>query len=98
MTNTTSHANCYHPKTKSARARCRREALAAAQKNRNDANELIEGYYDDSLDTEAFAYAVIALAERTQNPLLLEAKTGYYDNSLEIEDMANLLYRAKFEL
>lgn len=94
----TSHANCYHPKTKSARAACRREAVAYAQKNRNTARELIEGYYDNSLDTEAFAYAVVALADRTRNTKLLEAKTGYYDNSLEIEDMANLLYSAQFDL
>lgn len=98
MAASTAHENCYHPKTKSARAACRRATIAAQNKNRNDANELIEGYYDNSLDTEAFAYAVCALADRTQNPLLLEAKEGYYDNSLEIEEMANLLYRAKFEL
>lgn len=98
MTKSTSHENCYHPKTKSARATCRRQTAAAANKNRNDAQELLNGYYDNSLDTEAFAYAVVALAERTQNASLIAARDGYYDNSLEIEEMANLLYKARFEL
>jgi hypothetical protein len=94
----TSHENCYHPKTKSARAACRRAVEAYRADSRKTAQELIDGYYSDSLDSDSFAYAVIALADRTQNPKLIEAKTGYYNNSLEIEDMANLLFSAKFDL
>lgn len=98
MTKSTSHENCYHAKTKSARATCRRQALAAANKNRTDAQKILDDYYSNTSDNEEFAYSVVALASRTQHPLLLEASAGYYDNSLELEEMANLVYRAKFEL
>lgn len=95
---TTSHENCYHPKTKSARAACRRQAEALRLKNRKRAEEIIEGYYSNEWDNEMFAYAVVDLAVATKNPKLLEARDGYYDNSLTLEQMANLLYSAKFDL
>jgi hypothetical protein len=92
MTKTTSHANCNHPATKSARATCRRQGVVAQTTVKDKIQKIADDYYSSTSETEEFAYAVVAV--RTHHPKLEEAAAGYYSGDLEIEQMAALVLDA----
>lgn len=91
MIMTTAHANCTHPSTKAARAKCRRDAAKAPQVAseplpRPTLADAVNGYYDDSLEAEEFAATLLRL--QGQHPDLKPLVDGYYDNSLDLEEIA----------
>lgn len=78
-TKTTAHANCFHPATKTERAKCRKIRAAAAEKTREKLVELAAGYYGNTLDSEEIIYALGAI-----DPALIE---GYYNNERDVEEI-----------
>lgn len=80
---TTPHRDCDHPATKAARAKCRRARAKAPEAMTLD--QVIVGYYDNSLEAEEIAAHLLALAP--------EAAASYYDNSLTMEEIMGGLMR-----
>lgn len=86
-----SHTNCAHPATKAARAKCRKEAAKAPEVAPQAPAELtldqvVKGYYDNSLEAEEFAAHLLGLQRK--HPALKPLVDGYYDNSLDLEEIA----------
>jgi len=58
MTTNTSHANCLHPATKSARAKCRAVKKANRESLSSSVSEILESYYNNTGDGEEIMYAL----------------------------------------
>jgi hypothetical protein len=76
---TTSHRNCTHPATKTARAACRKARAAHAATIAREVDELITSYYDNTRDGEE-----IIAGLRGIDPAITE---GYYNGDLDIEEI-----------
>lgn len=61
MTKNTSHANCFHPATKSERAKCRKIKAAATARAEASIAEIFASYYDNTGDGEEIMYALGAI-------------------------------------
>lgn len=84
MTASQSHANCQHPATKSARAKCR-AARKAAETDRSAAiTAIVATYYDNTGDTEEIMAALHQI-----DPSLT---AGYYDCSEDVEEIISRLH------
>jgi hypothetical protein len=61
MTKTMNHANCPHPATSAARAKCRK-AHRAADAEVNAAREaIVRSYYDNTADADEVLYALMRI-------------------------------------
>jgi hypothetical protein len=58
MTKNTSHADCFHPATKAARAKCRAAKKANAARLAQSLSEIFASYYDNTGDGEEIMYAL----------------------------------------
>ena len=76
---TTAHANCAHEATKTARAKCRRQAAAYKASHRAAVCDLLADYYGNTKDAEEIIFALGAIDS--------ELITGYYDNTLDVEEI-----------
>lgn len=71
---TTSHRDCTHPATKTARAACRKARAAHTATIAREALTLIDSYYDGSGDYEEIIHALMII-------LPMELTTAYFDDA-----------------
>lgn len=79
MTKNTSHTNCTHPATKSARAKCRAAKKADALDTAQQIAAVVASYYDNTGEVEEIMGALHRLAP--------EMVDDYYHGDAEVEEI-----------
>lgn len=74
-----SHSHCFHPATKSERAKCRAARKIEAADTAAQIIALKRSYYSNEADGDDIMYALHAI-----DPALTE---GYYDNTKDVEEI-----------
>ncbi|QEQ93668.1 hypothetical protein SEA_ZUKO_90 [Streptomyces phage Zuko] len=58
MTKNTSHADCFHPATKAARAKCRAAKKANREELSQTLSEIFASYYDNTGEADEIMYGL----------------------------------------
>src|SRR5690349_7535920 len=102
MTTTrTSHTDCTHPATKADRAKCRKARQAQAsvlaepivRDARFDYREVIEGYYQGTMEVEEIMAILHRIATDTEDNDLKATVASYYDGTTEVEEIMGAALR-----